>query len=85
MSDALSSNSDSSDESDYKIQKRDKKKSIGNTKNRTRQNHCRDNLIFPTKAIIKARDSIKEKLSEKETGPYQIMRKINGEVADDSV
>ena len=60
-------------------------KSIGSRQNRTRQNHRQSTLIFPTKVIIKARYAIKEELPEKETGPYQIMRKINGNVADDSV
>ena len=42
-------------------------------------------MIRLTKTIIKSRYAIKEELPEKEKGPYQIMRKINGKAADDSV
>ena len=50
------------------------------------QNHRWANLIRPTTAIIKLKTLYKEELSEtKETGPYQIMRKINGKVDEDRV
>ena len=40
--------------------------------------------FFPTKVIIKSRDAIKIRAIGKK-GTYQIMRKINGKVADDIV
>ena len=58
--------------------------SIRNEKNRTRQTHRRSTLIFPTKVIIKSRYAIKIRAIGKK-GTYQIMRKINGKVADDIV
>ena len=62
-----------------------KRKIIGSARSRNRQTHSQATMIRPTKVIIKARYAIKEELPEKETAPYQIMRKINGNVADDSV
>ena len=48
-------------------------KSIRNARNRTRRTHRQATLIRLEKPIIKERDTIKKKLSGKETGPCQIM------------
>ena len=60
-----------------------KGKIIGNARNRNRQTHRRATMIFLKKVIIKASAAIKIYIQEK--GSYQIMCKINGKVADDSV
>ena len=44
-----------------------KRKSIVNARNRTCQNHRQENLIFPTKVIVKARDEIKIRATGKGT------------------
>ena len=61
------------------------RKTIGNVKNRTPHTLSQATLIRPAKAIIRARDTIKRKSIGKNTGTYQIMRKINGKDAGKSV
>ena len=62
-----------------------KRKSIGRAQNNNRQTHCQETLISLKTFFIKSRDTIKEDSPVKDTGPCQIMRKINGKVADNSI
>ena len=60
-SDSLSSESDSSDDRNYKGKRFDKGKIIGKARNMTHQTHRQATLICPTKVIIEAKDSTKRR------------------------
>ena len=57
-------------------------KSVGNTRNRTLQNHRRVVLIRPKTVSIDASDT---KRRSTEQWSYKIMRKVNGNVDNDSI